>query len=128
MKLICPMLFLHYHANLGTTQLQFCCKFVANLKSKVRKPLILLDYSMIEATLPEPTVRPPSRSVGSVFVVILYDFMLFLLTETRIFQPFHTVFIFHRVTVGSIISFLLNQNYLQIFLRSHYLFLITAPA
>ena len=35
---------------------------VAKSILKSLKPLILLDYSMIVATRPEPTVRPPSRS------------------------------------------------------------------
>ncbi len=32
------------------------------------------DYSMIVATLPEPTVRPPSRYLNSVFCGIFYAF------------------------------------------------------
>ena len=32
------------------------------------------DYSMIVATLPEPTVRPPSRYLNSVFCSIFYTF------------------------------------------------------
>ena len=41
-------------------RLQIRCKSVAKSNFKSFKPLILLDYSMIVATRPEPTVRPPS--------------------------------------------------------------------
>lgn len=43
-----------------------------------RKPLIIhiiTDYSMIEATLPDPTVRPPSRLSGIVIVFANRDKM-----------------------------------------------------
>jgi hypothetical protein len=53
---------------------QICCNFVAKSKIKSRKTLILLDYSMIVATLPEPTVLPPSRYMNSVFRYIFYAF------------------------------------------------------
>ena len=43
-------------------RLQNRCNFVAKSNLKSLKPLILLDYSIIVATRPEPTVRPPSRS------------------------------------------------------------------
>lgn len=47
------------------------------LSGKSPKALILLDklyYSMIVATLPDPTVLPPSRYLNSVFCSIFYAF------------------------------------------------------
>ena len=45
---------------------QICCNFVAKSSSNIYKITYFRYYSMIEATRPEPTVRPPSRSLDSI--------------------------------------------------------------
>ena len=70
------------------------------LPSIYSEALILLhffNYSMIEATRPEPTVRPPSRFVGNkiimffhVFHWILYSYSLILAILFEVFKFFRT--------------------------------------
>ena len=53
---------------------------IKRLPSKCSEALILLNnfnYSMIEATRPEPTVLPPSRFEGLVILLFLLDFTRF---------------------------------------------------
>jgi len=54
----------HYSALCVANLLQFCCK----IHFQRSETLDFTDYSTIVATLPEPTVRPPSRSFELVLV------------------------------------------------------------
>jgi len=82
------MLKTHYHALISI----MLCNFVAKSVLKSPKSLILLDYSMIVATRPEPTILPPSRfSVGEIWV-ILCDF-----------QDFFGVFFFDMHLVSEVL-------------------------
>lgn len=67
------------------------------------------DYSMIEATLPEPTVLPPSRYQTDVLRCANGDFSCDLYGKIRIF---HCV----RVVLGDFVIMVLSQ-YLCIYLH-----------
>ena len=59
--------FTHFH----------CCKVskrASRFLGKPHKIQLFTDYSIIVATRPEPTVRPPSRYLNSVFCGIFYTF------------------------------------------------------
>ena len=49
--------------------------------------LRVFNYSMIVATRPEPTVRPPSRFVGSMIVVFSHVFSV-------IYYLYYSIFLF----------------------------------
>ena len=93
---------------------------------------ISYDYSMIVATRPDPTVRPPSRYLNTVFLHIFYAFRWQNLQKTAVFA--YCIFIclssWHRFgTVGTSSSFTnTNLNYRSASLNFHRPLWIFAPA
>ena len=90
------------------------------------------DYSMIVATRPDPTVRPPSRYLNTVFLHIFYAFRWQNLQKTAVFA--YCIFIclssWHRFgTVGTSSSFTnTNLNYRSASPNFHRPLWIFAPA
>ncbi len=58
-----------------------------------------IDYSIIEATLPEPTVLPPSRSVGSEKGAFYCGFPAFYYKHYGSLSVFFIVFNFFRTKI-----------------------------
>ena len=90
------------------------------LSGKSPKALILLDklyYSMIVATLPDPTVLPPSRYLNSVFCSIFYAFYFGKQRKIVVFvwRIFICMISWHRF--GTKITLLLN----------HLIYMVLAP-
>lgn len=67
--------------------------------------VIRYDYSMMEATVPDPTVRPPSRYQTGILECLNGVFQFILSYKLPFFRRFHLVFKFFVIILLSKILF-----------------------
>ena len=95
------ILFLEYRKTPETLRFRGILRLDTTL-SYDNKSIFRLYYSMIVATVPDPTVRPPSRYLNTVFLHIFYAFRWQNLQKTAVFA--YCIFIclssWHRFGTG----------------------------
>ena len=93
MKLNSPYAVKHAYFSIITHYYkQICCNFVAKSNYNISEITYFRYYSMIVATRPEPTVRPPSRYQTGVLRYTNSDFLCDLCGKIRIFRCVRVVF------------------------------------
>ncbi len=79
-----------------------CCKVskrASRFLGKPHKIQLFTDYSIIVATRPEPTVRPPSRFVGNIIIMLFHTFYWILCSYSPISAILFEVFKFFRTKI-----------------------------